>query len=103
MTEKNARGSRRLRNASEKTQRRGNFRATAESKRLERRERKTTQGVCVQGFRRGIRQHDASGAGRRSDEPSSGMVQRVEQSSDRFEYPQRERHQRLRFQAGREN
>jgi len=33
----------------------------------------------------GVRKHDAGGVGRGIDEPSSGMVQCVEQSSDRFE------------------
>ncbi len=37
------------------------------------------------------------------DEPSSGMVQRVEQSGDRFEHPQREGDQRLRFYASGKN
>src|SRR4029077_13501097 len=87
------------RHASKKTFRRRDYGAASQSQGMERGERQAAPRICVQGFRRGVRQHDSRGARRRIDEPSSRMVQRVEQSGDRPEHAQRERNQRLRFRA----
>jgi len=58
-----------------------------------------TREFTCKDFVAAFGKHDARGARRRIDEPSSRMVQRMEQSGDRLEHAQRERNQRLRFRA----
>src|SRR6266852_8931908 len=86
--------------AGEKIERRGSTGTAEEGEGLEPGEWEIAPGVPVQGFCGGVWEHDARGAGGGIDEPSSGMVQRVEQGCDRFEYAQREGDQRLRFYFG---
>src|SRR4029077_14664825 len=62
--------------------------ATKKGDGLEPGEWKIASGVPVQGFCGGVWEHDAGGAGGGVPEPSPGMVQRVEQSGDRFEHAQ---------------
>src|SRR5580704_13246893 len=60
---------------------------------LETRQRQAASGIRMQGFRRGLWEHDSSRSGCGSDEPPSRMVQRLEQSGDRSHHAQRERDQ----------
>jgi len=77
--------------------------APAKCERVEPCKWQAAPGVRVQGLCGRIRQNDAGGAGGRINEPPSGMVQRMEQSGDRSEYPQREGHQQPGFPAGGQN
>src|SRR4029077_15896649 len=89
--------------AGEKIERWGSAGTAEEREGLEPGEWEIAPGISVQGLRGGVWEHDAGGAGGGVDEPSSGMVQCVEQGGDRLEHAQREGDQRLRFYAGGED
>src|SRR6266481_6781148 len=74
--------------AGEKIERWGSAGTIEERERLEPGKRETAPRISVQGLCGGVREHDAGGAGGGVDEPSSGMVQCVEQSGDRLEHAQ---------------
>src|SRR5438132_12274263 len=103
MVEENASLAGGLQHACKKTFRSRNYRAAFQDQGMDSCEQQTAPGIYVQGFHHRVRQYDACRARGRRHEPSSGVVQRVEQSGHRSEYAQRERHQRLRLQAGRKN
>src|SRR6266403_2658934 len=89
--------------AGEEIEWRGSAGRAEEGEGMEPSERQIAPGIPVQGFCGCVREHDAGGAGGGSDESSSGVVQRVEQSGDRSEHAQRKGNQRLRFYAGGKN
>src|SRR6267378_2025645 len=89
--------------AGKKIERRGSSGAIEEGEGLEPGEWEIAPGISVQGLCGGVWKHDARGAGGGVHEPSPGVVQRVEQSGDRFEHAQREGDQRLRFYLGGED
>src|SRR6516162_8721064 len=71
--------------------------AIDECKGLEAGKREAAPGVRMQRFRGSVWKNDPGGAGCRVAEPSSGMVQRVEQGGDRSEHAQRSGDQRAGF------